>query len=101
MDDAIVQKLIAIVGKEYVSTRQDVLLAYSTSASMSYETELPGAVVRPQTTEQVSEILKVANRHKISVTPRSGGSSLQGEVIPKEGALVVDLLRLEEIKVYE
>jgi len=100
LDDAIVQKLIAIVGEEYVSTRQDVLLAYSTSASMSYDTVLPGAVVRPQSTEQVSEILRVANQYKIPVTPRSGGSSLQGEVIPKEGSLVIDLLRLDEIKVY-
>jgi len=100
LEDIIVQKLVAIVGEEYVSTRQDVLLAYSTSASMSYDSVLPGAVVRPQSTEQVSEILKVANRYKISVTPRSGGSSLQGEVIPKEGALVIDLLRLTEIEVY-
>ena len=101
MEDEIVQKLVSIVGEEYVSTRNDVLLAYSTSASMSYDTVLPGAVIRPQTTEQVSEILKIANQHKIPVTPRSGGSSLQGEVIPTEGALVIDLLRLTDIEVYE
>lgn len=101
MEDSIVQNLVEIVGEEYVSTRQDVLLAYSTSASMSYDNVLPSAVVRPQTTEQVSEILKVANQHKIPVTPRSGGSSLQGEVIPTEGALVIDLLRLDDIELFE
>lgn len=67
---------------------------------MSYDTVLPDAVVLPQSTEQVSEILKVATQYKIPVTPRSGGSSLQGEVIPKEGALVIDLLRLTEIEVF-
>ena len=94
------KKLTAIVGKEFISTRKDVLLAYSVSASTSYDSVIPGAVVKPADTQQVSEILKIANEHKILVTPRSGGSSLQGEVIPSEGSLVIDLLRLEGIKIY-
>jgi FAD/FMN-containing dehydrogenase len=61
----------------------------------------PGAVVRPGTTNEVSEILKVANKHKIRVTPRGGGSSLQGEVIPQEDGLVIDLMRLNNITLYE
>ncbi len=68
---------------------------------MSYDPVLPGAVVRPASTEQVSEIIMIANQYKIPVIPRSGGSSLQGEVIPIEGSLVIDLLRLEEIKLYK
>ncbi|MFW9981766.1 MAG: FAD-binding oxidoreductase [Candidatus Thorarchaeota archaeon] len=101
MDKKIVRELSDIVGEEYISTRADVLLAYSTSASMSYDPVLPGAVVRPGTTEEVAEILKVANKHKITVTPRSGGSSLQGEVIPQPGGLVVELMRLDEITLFE
>ena len=101
MEDSVVKKLIEIVGEEYVSTKKDVLLAYSVSASMSYDPVLPAAVVRPENTEQVSEIIKIANAHKIPVIPRSGGSSLQGEAIPKEESLVIDLLRLDSIKVYE
>ena len=101
MDDSVVQKLIDIVGDEFVSTRKDVLLTYSSSASMSYKPVLPSAVVRPNRTEQVSAILKVANEYGIPVTPRSGGSSLQGEVIPKEGAIVIDLLRFDSIELYQ
>jgi glycolate oxidase len=101
LERQIVQKLTAIVGEEFISTRDDVLLTYSVSASTSYEPVIPGAVVRPADTQQVSEIVKVANEYKIPITPRSGGSSLQGEVIPKEGSLVVDLLRLDEIKLYQ
>ena len=96
-----VQKLTAIVGEKYISTRADVLLAYSVSASTSYDAVLPGAVVKPANTEEISKILKVANTYKIPVTPRSGGSSLQGEVIPQEDGLVIDLLRLDEIRVFE
>ncbi|MHA1614315.1 MAG: FAD-binding oxidoreductase, partial [Candidatus Thorarchaeota archaeon] len=90
MDKSVVQKLAAIVGEEFISTRKDVLLTYSTSASTSYDPVIPGAVVKPANTQQVSEILKIANEHKILVTPRSGGSSLQGEVIPEKDSLVID-----------
>ena len=101
MDSEVVQKLTSIVGEEYISTRADVLLAYSVSASTSYDPVLPGAVIRPATTNEISEILKIANEYEIPVTPRSGGSSLQGEVIPQKEGLVVDLLRLNEIKVHQ
>ena len=101
MDNEVVRKLTTIVGEEYISTRADILLAYSVSASTSYDPVLPDAVVRPANTSEVSKILKVANEYKLPVTPRSGGSSLQGEVIPQKGGLVVDLLRLNEIKVHQ
>ena len=101
MDKEIVKELSSIVGEEYVSTRRDVLLTYSASASTCYDRVFPGAVVRPGTTEEVSQVLKVANKHKIPVTPRGAGSSLQGEVIPQEGGLVVELMRLDEISQYK
>ncbi|MFW9810310.1 MAG: FAD-binding oxidoreductase [Candidatus Thorarchaeota archaeon] len=101
MNKELVQELSNIVGKENISTRKDVLLGYSTSASMSYEPVLPGAVVRPGTTEEVAGVLRIANKYKIAVTPRSGGSSLQGEVIPQPGGLVVELMRLDEITLYK
>ena len=101
MDRKIVEELENIVGKKYVSTRKDVLLTYSASASTSYDPVLPGAIVRPGNTEEVSKVLKLASGHRIPVTPRSGGTSLQGEVIPKPDGLVMDLLRLEGIEIFE
>ena len=101
MDKEIVKELSSIVGEEYISTRKDVLLTYSSSASTSYERVLPGAVIRPRTTEEVSEVLKVANKYKIPVTPRGGGSSLQGEVIPQQDGLVIELMRLDDITLYK
>jgi len=101
VDKEIVKELSSIVGEEYVSTRKDVLLTYSTSASTSYDRVLPGAVVRPGTTEEVSTILKVANKYKIPVTPRGAGSSLQGEVIPQPNGLVIELMRLDDITLYK
>ncbi|MFW9848152.1 MAG: FAD-binding oxidoreductase [Candidatus Thorarchaeota archaeon] len=101
MDPSFIQALVDIVGEEYVSTRNDVLLTYSASASIGYDRVFPGAVVRPSSVQEVSQILKVANKNKIPVTPRSGGSSLQGEVIPQPDGLVIDLLRLNKIQLFE
>ena len=64
-----------IVGEEYVSTKPDVLLAYSSTASMASDPILPGVVVRPADSEQVSKILQIAVKYGVPVTPRSGGSS--------------------------
>ena len=101
MDAKIIKGFESIVGSEFVSTRADVLLTYSQTASMAADPVLPKAVVRPADTIEVSEILKLANENKITVVPRSGGSSLQQEAIPKHNSIVVDLMRLGGIKLYE
>ncbi|MHA2150482.1 MAG: FAD-binding oxidoreductase [Candidatus Thorarchaeota archaeon] len=101
MSVKLIKKFEEIVGVEYVSTRPDVLLTYSQTASMAVKPVIPAAVVRPANATEVSQILKLANKYKVPVTPRSGGSSLQGEAIPKPGGIVVDLLRLGGITLYE
>ncbi|NHI88647.1 MAG: FAD-binding oxidoreductase [Candidatus Thorarchaeota archaeon] len=101
IDKKIAKEFENAVGAEYVSTRPDVLLTYSQTASMAVEPVIPSAVIRPANAKEVSQILKLANKHRIPVTPRSGGSSLQGEAIPKPGGIVVDLLRLGGITLYE
>jgi len=101
MDLEILKGLERIVGSEFVSTKADVLLTYSQTASMAADPILPVAVVRPADTHEVSELLKLANKNKITVVPRSGGSSLQQEAIPKPNSIVIDLMRLEGIKLYE
>lgn len=101
MDAKIIAGFEEIVGKEFVSTKADVLLTYSQTASMAADPVIPELVVRPANTEQVSKILMLANEHKIPVVPRSGGSSLQQEAIPKPGSIVIELLRQTEIKLYK
>jgi glycolate oxidase len=101
LDEKFIRELESIVGSNYVSTKQDVLLTYSTTATMAMDSVKPGAVVRPGSTTEVSKILKLANKWEVSVTPRSGGTSLQGEAIPKLDGLVIELLRLQEIRLHE
>lgn len=101
IDTTFIDALRRIVGDDFVSSRPDVLLAYSQTASMASDPVTPGAVVRPENTEQVSKILILAKRFGVPVTARSGGSSLQEEAIPKPDGLVVELMRLTDIKLYQ
>ncbi len=49
----------------------------------------PIAVVRPTRTDQVSEIVAVARRHGLPITPRGSGTGLSGAVTPVPGGIVI------------
>ncbi|AIY04572.1 FAD linked oxidase domain-containing protein [Planococcus sp. PAMC 21323] len=67
-----------------------------------HQMKLPDIVVFPETTEQVSAIMKVSAQHKIPVIPFGLGSSLEGHVIPQSGGMTVDFSLMNKIiEVYE
>ncbi len=62
-------------------------LMYATDAS-AYR-ELPIAVVRPRDKEDIKQIINFARQEKISIIPRTAGTSLAGQVVGK--GIVVDV----------
>ncbi|TFG32148.1 FAD-binding oxidoreductase, partial [Candidatus Thorarchaeota archaeon] len=101
MQKKMIDELMYIVGEEFISTRPDVLLAYSQTASMASDPVLPGAVIRPANTDQIAKTLRIATKYQVPVTARSGGSSLQEEAIPEPDGLVIELMRLNEIALHK
>ncbi|MEJ2099630.1 MAG: FAD-linked oxidase C-terminal domain-containing protein [Desulfobacterales bacterium] len=95
MDSKIKEALIKIVGPDNFT---DTLID---RVSFSYDSSglnrRPAAAVWIKNTPQVSEILKLANRHKFPVTPRGAGTSLTGSAVPQEGGLVLDMSQMKEI----
>ena len=87
--------LAEIVGQENFTDSLIELVPYSYDASD--HDHRPEAVVWPNTSEQVSRILKLANGYRIPVTPRGAGTSLTGGVVPVRGGLVLDLCRMNKI----
>jgi D-lactate dehydrogenase (cytochrome) len=57
----------------------------------------PDAVVFPNTTEEVAEIVKVCATHKTPVIAYGTGTSLEGNVIPHEGGVVIDLANMNKV----
>jgi D-lactate dehydrogenase (cytochrome) len=57
----------------------------------------PSAVVMPQSTEEVSNVLKYCNSEKIPVVAFGAGSSLEGHVLPLFGGISLDLTEMNKI----
>ncbi|WXG39663.1 MAG: FAD-binding oxidoreductase [Candidatus Freyarchaeum deiterrae] len=93
---SILKSLERIVGKKFVKDRMEERYYYSSDASAE-EPGIPEFVVMPETVEEIQEILRLANREKISVTPRTGGLTLSGLAIPYGGGILLDLKRMDKI----
>ena len=55
------------------------------------------ALVFPQSTEEVSKILKYAYKHDIPVTPRGAGTNLVGSTVPVDGGIILDFSHMDKI----
>ncbi len=58
---------------------------------------MPEVVLKPESAEQISQILKHANERRIAVTPRGAGSGLSGGAVPVKGGIVVSFERMNRI----
>jgi glycolate oxidase len=91
----ILKELQIIVGKQHVLTEPEDLVAYSYDGT--FAEHRPDLVVRPNSTEQVSAVMKVAWWEGIGVVPRGMASGLAAASVPMDGGLVLDLCRLNRI----
>lgn len=96
LDTALLDALRAIVGADNVSTGDSDLQLHSKDQSF-HEARLPEVVVWATTSEQVAEVLKIANQQRIPVTPWGAGSSLEGNSIPLHGGILLSLARMDAI----
>lgn len=95
MDENIKQALIDIVGENNFTDSIIDMVSYSYDAS-EYS-HRPSCGVWAETAEQVSEILKLANKEKIPVIPRGAGTGLAGMSVPIKGGIVLDMNHMNEI----
>ena len=51
---------------------------------------MPDVAVLPTTAEQVSAVVKLANRLRIPIVPRAGGTGLSDGAVPLRGGICVD-----------
>jgi len=54
-------------------------------------------IVWPETTEEVSEVIKIANTHKVPVIPECGGAQGSGSTLPIFGGIVIDVKALNKV----
>ncbi|MFC1868783.1 FAD-binding oxidoreductase [Thermodesulfobacteriota bacterium] len=89
-------RLRQIFGESGLLTSPADLVAYSFDATTNWQ-ELPEIVVFPTTTEQVSQMLVLADEEEIPVTVRGAGTNLSGGSIPVSGGIVMCTARMNQI----
>ncbi len=98
IDKSLIQQLEKIVGKGNVLSSYEERYCYSfDSTNISEGATLADAVVFPENTNQVSEIVKYANKNNIPVIARAAATNLVGGCIPKKGGIVVHFSKMNKI----
>ncbi|MEW5797478.1 MAG: FAD-binding oxidoreductase, partial [Bacteroidota bacterium] len=92
----VLNNISSIVGKENFFTSPEDKITYSYDGTPLLE-HLPEAIVRPQTKEQISHIVKLANAEKFSIVPRGNGTGLSGGSVPTENCVILDMSQWKKI----
>ncbi|CAB1060033.1 FAD/FMN-containing dehydrogenase [Olavius sp. associated proteobacterium Delta 1] len=94
----IIEDLKRICGEAFVYSDDARKLAkYSRDKVPGQPGYLPEVVVMPKTALEVAEVVKLANREMIPITPRAAGSGLSGGAVPIYGGLLLSVERMNDI----
>ncbi len=96
MTNALKEKIKNIVGPKNFFDSEEDRLCYSFDATPVYQ-QLPEAVVFPESEEQISQILRLANHELFNVVPRGAGTGLSGGAIPVENCVVIVMTKWNKI----
>ncbi len=93
---AVINELEKLVGKAKASDKAADLEVYSKDMSLMPAGSAE-AVVWPDTTEEVSAVVKFAYENNIPVVPVSSQTHMYGSTIPKQGGIVIDMKNMNKI----
>jgi len=88
-------RLRKLLGTENVLARAEDVMLYEYDAGV--DKGVPGAVVFPATTQDVSGIVKIAVAEGVSIVPRGAGTGLSGGAIARDGGIVIVFTRMNRI----
>jgi len=98
-DARVISALIAAVPDGAVITNPDSLQAYRRDRAEDPDAGTPLAVVRATTTEDVQAVVRIAAQEGVGVIPRGAGSGLSGGSSAVDGAIVISLERMREVRI--
>jgi len=102
MKKDVIERLESIVGKTYVVSERERIQNYLADESADIVRPRPASdllLVRPANTQDVSNILRLANESSIPVFPRGGGTGLVGGAIPTQNGLILAMERMNRIEI--
>lgn len=93
---SIVDQLRQIVGADSVLLEAEALEPYTHDETVGLRAD-PEVVVRVASTEEVSAVMRLAQRERIPVTPRGGGYGLSGGAVPVCGGIVLAMEKMNRV----
>lgn len=91
----IIEEIRSVAGEKNCSTKKEDLYCHSYDSTA--RVYIPDLVVFPENEDIVSEVMKIANREMIPVTPRGSGSGATGGTLPVKGGIVLSMTRMNRI----
>jgi len=92
----VIGKLRRILPSAAVVEDETELLVYECDGLPLFKNR-PDLVVFPRTTEQVAQVVRLANEYRIPFLPRGAGTGLSGGALAVEGGIVIELQRMNRI----
>ncbi|MCP5050281.1 MAG: FAD-binding oxidoreductase, partial [bacterium] len=92
------EELKRICGETFVYFNdQKKLEKYSRDKVPGQYGHMPEVVVVPRTAPEIAQVVKLANREIIPITPRAAGSGLSGGAVPIYGGILLSVERMNDI----
>ncbi len=93
---ALLEKLASVVGRENVTDDEGLLSTYRRGGAV--EGGEPLAMIRPGSTKEVRELIKLARAEKYNlVFSSSAPPRLRGDSVPRGEGIIVDMSRMDKI----
>ena len=96
MKTEVIGRLLEILGGPAVIEDETELLVYECDALTLFKNK-PDAVVFPRTTQEVAQIVRLANEYRVPFLPRGAGTGLSGGALAVEGGIIIELQRMNRI----
>jgi glycolate oxidase len=93
----IAEQLAKVVEPAHVLSGDAINEDYTHDEALTVAGRRPAFVVRPATTAQVAEVLRIANDARVPVTARGTGTGLSGACVPSADAIVVSFERMNQV----
>src|SRR5690349_13322765 len=94
--DPLVRDLRSVVGARRCLASRGRLLAYECDALTHFK-QVPAAVVLPESTVEVQEVVRVCARRGAPFCPRGAGTGLSGGATAQEGGVLIEMVRMNRI----
>ena len=92
----LIEELKRVVGPRALVENPAALLTYEADGCVM-DLHAPTLVALPETTEQVAQVVQLAQRAGMPIVPRGAGTGLAGGATPMSGGIVISTTRMDKV----